>query len=1289
MERRDIRMKAAFLVLAPVLASGICLGQLVVNVSSTTATQAVLEYATPVPGSTCTIKVSEASTLSPVVNDVNETIFPGSSSDRLRPSTAFDLIDVKRTVTIGARTSDASSDGKLYSRALQANTVHYYSVTCGGLTATGSFQTADPPLGNTYPEVPPFNSAGFGNYAWPSLDWLNASKTYIDPMTGLLLKLAHQAPGRQGNMEWGAGGEAAFKAAIDLNGAWSNASNVLNTSTSGPFATYSGANRDPLFLIFNPMIAVGTDTGSWQPGATLDDIRLTLYGSGSGPAADRTVVACLAAFFTPANGTCTSQEIEIVMPTGTGTVRGPATYPKLQFSGWNVGRFLKHVETAVVHGKASVANKVVTVNDSDVYEGHFIPFDTPAGVKVYIAGSAPACPSNWCTFQKVIEARSFTIVEDPGTLSNADFQFGSFGIRIRKKTTTGSVNVAASYMYAWSTPPQMPLNGVADFCSRSTVTVGYAADGVTPLSTPETGYLCIENSGGSGPTEAILVVLIPRTGETRILSHFRHGGFVGMPYQSFSESDPLSLFSVLTDDTDSTKDAIYRMSYDPTACHWKSFPGDNYRYGTAPNDCMQWTNLTPASENKTPLQQFLPVAQNSPWWDAAVSSNGRLNYVGMSGNYAVFSYGFGGKDQAVQDAPCWVARIDVNTGLVAQVIDSFSTPGGRWAGCHFVGAVGMGEWHSIGPSLLRYNQGGSTTYMGGPYYLRSIYQAYKSGSWNSNTSLTSSYADTCTTTDAGMIALGAKGKRCVKIRVNSLWPYAAYTNTREVAKWPCPYDPAKSCPMQIAVGDYFADPDLSQSYGGAMDGKAEKMLITSISDIGGGNFELELMRWATCDTDPYYSHIGSPQHSTHPNGWIGWITGTGLCGGNTWWTRIGENRWYNEDGVLSSGHGTMGPGPKDTYSLSVEAYAHRIARPMPDQIGQPADWTNQADLTASFAGVAVNQSSGVESYPNHGQWTAPDSEKNWVLDFRHFNPAYGSGSERPSTVWSNTFTLVSGMAQVYKVVAPTAVFGKVLPYFGFAGPYLLKDKSGPGSVITDADKWTFCVAYVAGECRPGSAKNDVFMNAPYVRADWTGNCIANTYAQNSLCFNTIIPHGAWIIQMDVSQPDPLFRRYRRLTMGFTGPLRQYQFQSADVTPDGKWAFLAPGWLDGYRPDMLLLKIPPMPAADDIDRRDYIRIRETLAANPLAPQARIRFGYAENGPVSSFFCTSRQESCVTDTQMTPFAYAQTDALHPTSCAGGCNIDIPAIPGRVVYYRVERMDTQGNVAFTGPMKVFGVR
>jgi hypothetical protein len=129
-----------------------------------------------------------------------------------------------------------------------------------------------------------------------------------------------------------------------------------------------------------------------------------------------------------------------------------------------------------------------------------------------------------------------------------------------------------------------------------------------------------------------------------------------------------------------------------------------------------------------------------------------------------------------------------------------------------------------------------------------------------------------------------------------------------------------------------------------------------------------------------------------------------------------------------------------------------------------------------------------------------------------------------------------------------------------------------------------------------------------------------------------------------------------------------------------------GWIDGVRDDMLLIKLPPWPnAQQDNTRNGFVPIQVDLPPNEQYNKARIRFGYAENGPASSFFCTSRQEACLTDSALTPFAYEQSDTLTPKSCQEGCSISIPAIPGRVLYYRVERLNDTPADVFVEPTGV----
>ena len=119
------------------------------------------------------------------MHDVDPSLFPGSNLDN-RAGTLSN--GPQRTFVVGARRSDLATDGKHYSRALQANTQHYYRVTCGSKLFTGQFVTMNPPLGNTYSDNPPFDATAFGNYGWPTIDWIDQSKVYIDPLTGVAVK---------------------------------------------------------------------------------------------------------------------------------------------------------------------------------------------------------------------------------------------------------------------------------------------------------------------------------------------------------------------------------------------------------------------------------------------------------------------------------------------------------------------------------------------------------------------------------------------------------------------------------------------------------------------------------------------------------------------------------------------------------------------------------------------------------------------------------------------------------------------------------------------------------------------------------------------------------------------------------------------------------------------------------------------------------------------------------------------------------------------------------------------
>ena len=154
-----------------------------VRIVGATNTQAVLTYTAPDSGA-CTVKVSQQDSLTPLVRDVDPDLFPGSDQDS-RPETTTE--QTGRVFVVGKRITQPASDGKNYSRALETYASHHYQVTCGSAVATGSFTTANIPLGMTYNDVPQVDGSNPGQWMIPT-QLQDRTQTIVDPQTGALLK---------------------------------------------------------------------------------------------------------------------------------------------------------------------------------------------------------------------------------------------------------------------------------------------------------------------------------------------------------------------------------------------------------------------------------------------------------------------------------------------------------------------------------------------------------------------------------------------------------------------------------------------------------------------------------------------------------------------------------------------------------------------------------------------------------------------------------------------------------------------------------------------------------------------------------------------------------------------------------------------------------------------------------------------------------------------------------------------------------------------------------------------
>ena len=168
--------------LALMLLAGSTLSAITVTVNSTSPTQAILSYAAASTDA-CTVEVSESSSYTPLVHDVDGNLFPGANLD----SRAGTLISgTYRILLVGTRSIQTASDSSNYSRALQQNTLHYYRVTCNGQVTTGTFTTKILPFGATYQDLMPLNVDG--TYNFPTTSATNRSEVIVDSQTGVILK---------------------------------------------------------------------------------------------------------------------------------------------------------------------------------------------------------------------------------------------------------------------------------------------------------------------------------------------------------------------------------------------------------------------------------------------------------------------------------------------------------------------------------------------------------------------------------------------------------------------------------------------------------------------------------------------------------------------------------------------------------------------------------------------------------------------------------------------------------------------------------------------------------------------------------------------------------------------------------------------------------------------------------------------------------------------------------------------------------------------------------------------
>ncbi len=261
-------MRANVLLVSAAVACGTAFGAVGnVQVRGVTATQAVITYSAP-DTNPCQVEVSESPTYSPLVHDVDSSLFAGANLDSRAESLRS---GPQRVFVTGKRRAEKALNGHWYSRAMQALTTHYFRITCGASVAKGQFVTANIALGSSYNEALPADPAVSarsyysvtGSYAWPEfLNWNRQDPTarpesVIDPQTGMLLK--RLAMPQDDPISWLPGaGDHAFFSALSADGAWHMATTVWSAGNGKLVSIVVGAGSATV----NTSVAHGLQAGA-------------------------------------------------------------------------------------------------------------------------------------------------------------------------------------------------------------------------------------------------------------------------------------------------------------------------------------------------------------------------------------------------------------------------------------------------------------------------------------------------------------------------------------------------------------------------------------------------------------------------------------------------------------------------------------------------------------------------------------------------------------------------------------------------------------------------------------------------------------------------------------------------------------------------------------------------------------------------------------------------------------------------------------------------------------------
>ena len=640
-----------------------------VSVSGVTSTQAILSYTAPDQNS-CSVEVSENVTYTPLVHDVDPLLFSGANLD-VRPGAIS--YQTSRTFVAGKRAAEVGLDGRRYSRALQALTPHFFRITCGLDQATGSFATANIPLGTTYFDPIPTDRSAPGVAAWPGFYGRNRSDFVIDPQTGLKI-LRGTLPQDGFDLHTG----LTILEAQDMSaGGWTPTNGCTGVTAclngNGSAIVNSTGNTGALF-VSNRDNAALFQVKSYQQNFSYDwtELHLTAWCSdsscGSAAPADLTLNVCL----TVNRVTCEGPGINQVVGATTVSYTIGGTNPILldwtsepsKLNMWEMYYFSGTVN--VTQG-----SPVVTWASGDVFS---IWWTNGSVININGANYKIASIQN---DQSLTLAQAWN-----GSSGTTAFAANNSGFLVRKTTnSTNAISLGnATFDYGYSVTLQGDSSGLQLLnwvCSPVQQDLGGGVMG--RLCNTMQGLYAVESATGVHRSLGVPAVYVP-------------GQYSGTPCPEglsasvFDATDPNKFYCLAQDATG--RSSIFSMKYygdfadsGPLNYNVYTLEGQTCNASHTNQPCMDQVNLTPPPNHLEAQLSTYPDWPLAPTKFIAIGG-AQGNKIGLWGH------------MGTQNSRGWQFAFDPSTAKIVGAIPTFRYWPARWSGIH--------SWNNIqDPSYIR------------------------------------------------------------------------------------------------------------------------------------------------------------------------------------------------------------------------------------------------------------------------------------------------------------------------------------------------------------------------------------------------------------------------------------------------------------------------------------------------------------------------------------------------------------------------------------------------------------